>query len=156
MDLLILRHAQAQDLAPGADDAQRSLTLHGQAQAQKIAHWLDQHAPKPLTIFCSPAKRTVQTAEALNRPFELSPALSTQGNLETHLSLIQSHPAAHALLLIGHQPTLGELAAFLMTQDPNAYWDIKKAALWWFTLKQHPFQAGTIINLKTVISPKLL
>ena len=53
------------------------------------------------------------------------------------------------VLVVGHQPTLGRLAARLLAGD-EADWTIKKGALWWFSKR-----AGDLI-LRAVVSPDLL
>jgi phosphohistidine phosphatase len=35
------------------------------------------------------------------------------------------------VILVGHQPTLGQLAAFLLA-GRELDWEIKKGAIWWF------------------------
>jgi phosphohistidine phosphatase len=55
--------------------------------------------------------------------------------------------------LVGHQPTLGRLAAWLLAGEP-ADWTIKKGALWWFSSRAGHDDAQTV--LRTVVSPDLL
>ena len=55
------------------------------------------------------------------------------------------------VIVVGHQPTLGQLAAWLLSGDP-AGWSIKKGALWWFSSRGG--DAETV--LRTVVSPDLL
>lgn len=61
MDLLLWRHAEAED---GFPDLARKLTQRGEKQAQQMAEWIRQHAPKNLRIVASPALRCQQTAQA--------------------------------------------------------------------------------------------
>ena len=156
MDLLLWRHAQAEDPAPGQTDAERKLTGHGQTQAQKMAKWILHHGPSKLEIRVSPAQRTLQTGQALNQAFLPEARLTTEGSLESHVDVIRELLHKPALLLVGHQPTLGQLAAFLMTGEPSRYWDIPKGGLWWFTLRPFPAERGLQTSLKAVIAPKLL
>jgi phosphohistidine phosphatase len=58
-----------------------------------------------------------------------------------------------ATLLIGHQPTLGRLAALLLSGE-EADWTIKKGAVWWFTNRVRGGETQTV--LKAVIGPDLL
>ena len=58
-----------------------------------------------------------------------------------------------AMLLIGHQPSLGRLAALLLSGQ-EADWTIKKGALWWFTNRTREDQTQTL--LRTVIEPDLV
>ena len=62
MDLILWRHAEAED---GSPDAKRKLTARGRKQAKQIARWLKPRLPADARIVVSPALRAVQTAEAL-------------------------------------------------------------------------------------------
>ena len=72
MELILWRHAEAE---PGEPDAARALTAKGHKQALKMAEWLDRTLPNGCRILVSPTRRTVQTAEALNRKFKILPEL---------------------------------------------------------------------------------
>ena len=61
MDLILWRHAEAHEAAPGEDDMSRSLTPRGERQAFRMAQWLERQLPEGTRILCSPAKRTEQT-----------------------------------------------------------------------------------------------
>ena len=50
MELLLWRHAEA---GGGSPDIARTLTPRGQKQAQRMARWLEQHAPAELRILVS-------------------------------------------------------------------------------------------------------
>ena len=45
MDLVLWRHAEAQEWVDGCHDASRALTPKGEKQAAKMASWLDRHLP---------------------------------------------------------------------------------------------------------------
>ena len=76
MDLVLWRHAQAQEWEPGCDDLARTLTPRGDKQAARMAGWLDRQLPGNTRILVSPARRTEQTAQALGRKFKLSGELA--------------------------------------------------------------------------------
>jgi phosphohistidine phosphatase len=57
------------------------------------------------------------------------------------------------VILVGHQPTLGQLAARLLAGE-SSDWNIKKGALWWFSSRVRHGNVETL--LKAVISPDLL
>ena len=138
MDLLLWRHAEAED---GFPDATRRLTPRGEKQAQRMARWILAHAPKNLRIVASPATRCQQTAAALGLPFETDQRLSTSGNVADLLAVAGWPESAakagdrqpRAILIVGHQPTLGRTAASLLSGHEEG-WEIKKGALWWLTL----------------------
>lgn len=130
MELLLWRHAEAED---GYPDADRRLTPRGEQQAQRMAAWIKGHAPKNLRILVSPATRCQQTAAALGLPFETDSRLSTAGSVADLLATAGWPDAsAHdAVLIVGHQPTLGRSAALLLSGREDE-WGIKKGALLWF------------------------
>ena len=130
MELLLWRHAEAED---GYPDADRRLTPRGEQQAQRMAAWIKGHAPKNLRILVSPATRCQQTAAALGLPFETDSRLSTAGSVADLLATAGWPDAsAHdAVLIVGHQPTIGRCAARLLSGH-EAEWSVRKGALWWF------------------------
>ncbi|MBP9713275.1 MAG: histidine phosphatase family protein [Sterolibacterium sp.] len=183
MDLLLWRHAEAEPARPGQTDLERRLTHHGEAQARRMAHWLKKrrarceiaddanHAPHTtladeLHLIVSPATRCQQTAQALTNTYTTANALKPSAVIDDILPLIHPHqrssqnPRQHnTLLLVGHQPWLGQLAARLLSGDANpqhaAEWEIKKAAVWWFSLRisdDHNFQQ---VRLRCVMPPEM-
>ena len=153
MDLLLWRHAEAED---GIPDAKRKLTPRGEKQAGQMAAWIRQHAPNDLRVIASPAVRCQQTAQALDLPFDTDPLLST-GHDVTHLLASAGWPdggsgKSRTVLVVGHQPTLGRTAALLLS-GTEADWTIKKGALWWFSNRTRLSETQTV--LKVAIAPEL-
>lgn len=151
LDLLLWRHAEAED---GIPDLKRKLTKRGEKQAQQMAEWLRQNAPKNLRILVSPAIRCQQTAQALGLPFETDKRLGTDSDVCHLLAAIgwpdggEKGVGHKAVLVVGHQPTLGQTAALLLS-GIEANWTIKKGALWWFTNRTRQGESQTV--LKAVI-----
>ena len=52
MDLIVWRHAEAQEAQPGEDDLQRALTPRGRKQAERMAAWLDAQLPQGTRVLC--------------------------------------------------------------------------------------------------------
>jgi len=146
MDLLLWRHAEAED---GFPDLKRKLTPRGEKQAQQMAAWLNAHAPENLRIIASPAKRCQQTAQALGRPFDTDPRLAPGHGAADLLAAIDwpdgSDARSSAVLVVGHQPTLGRTAALLLSGD-EAYWSIKKGSVWWFSNRTREGETQTILR----------
>ena len=148
MDLLLWRHAEAED---GYPDQKRRLTARGEKQAQQMAEWLHQHAPKKLRILASPAVRCQQTAKALGLPFETDKRLGTDGNVATLLAAAgwpdgcEEAKGNSAILVVGHQPTLGQTAALLLS-GAEANWPIKKGAVWWFSNRKRQCETQTVLQ----------
>lgn len=145
-ELLLWRHADAED---GAPDSGRALTKKGMKQAKQVAAWLKPRLPNDCLILVSPAKRAQQTAAALDLPYTTEQRIGTQANAADIIAASGWPRRKGAVLVVGHQPTLGRVAASLLTGDA-AGWTIKKGALWWFSNR-----AGEAI-LRAVVSPDLL
>ena len=149
MQLILWRHAEAEDFAPDHSDANRRLTERGLKQAQKMGAWLDQNLPADTRILVSPAVRTRQTAEGLGpaRKFAIEPRLFTDAgaNMNTLMTSDWRNPRENqTVLLIGHQPTLGQLAALLMCGQPLP-WSVKKGAIWWLAHEQPQTRPARLI-----------
>jgi phosphohistidine phosphatase len=152
MDLILWRHAEAEDIANGISDVERKLTAKGKKQAQKMAEWLTPHLPHDTRILVSPTARTIQTAEALNRNFDIEERVFTWASLSDHLAAAR-WPVDDTVLLVGHQPTLGQLAALLMSGHAHS-WEIKKGAVWW--LRSAPEGSTLHAALRAAMLPGML
>jgi phosphohistidine phosphatase len=147
MDLILWRHAEAED---GTPDLKRKLTARGEKQARQMAEWIKQHAPKNLRIIASPAVRTQQTAQALGMPFSTDKRLGTDAGVPDLLAAVAwphggTQERRAAVLVIGHQPTLGRTAALLLAGQ-EAEWTIKKGAVWWFSNRVRVGEAQTVLR----------
>lgn len=150
MDLILWRHADAQD---GVPDLDRLLTAKGQAQAKIMAAWLNEKLPRDVRILVSPARRTRQTADALGREYEVVPDLAP-GEDVTHLLNAAAWPDAKgSVLVVGHQPTLGEAVSLLLFGEAQAM-SIKKSGLVWLTNRVRGDLPQTV--LKAAMTPELL
>jgi len=130
MDLIIWRHAEAEDQREGLDDMDRALTPHGRKQAARVGKWLRKHMPAGTRVLCSPALRCQQTALALGCEIELVQDLAPDAAPAALLQAAQWPDAGTPVMVVGHQPTLGEtLAQVLRLQDSN--YAIRKGAAWW-------------------------
>jgi phosphohistidine phosphatase len=154
VNLILWRHAEAEDIAPDHSDENRRLTDRGRKQARAMANWLNAHLPDDTQILVSPAVRTRQTAEALGRSFAIEPGIFTDTAVADHLHAcgwnLQGSDTRRTVLLIGHQPTLGQVAAQLMCGQPLP-WSVKKSAVWWLALEHAnaPARLVCVIDSKT-------
>lgn len=153
MDLILWRHAEAEDAAAGQSDLERALTGKGQKQARRMGQWLDSQLPDNCRILSSPALRTLQTAEALGRKFKIHADLAPGADPQDVLAAANWPAAKETVLVVGHQPTLGQLAALLMTGEEQD-WDMRKAGAWWFAQRE-PGEAASLY-LKAVMSADLV
>ena len=138
MDLILWRHAEA---VPGSEtlaDLDRPLTAKGHRQAKRMGEWLNRVLPESARILVSPALRTQATAEALERRFKTVAGLAPDGSIKHLLAETRWPQAREVTVVVGHQPTLGLAAAYLMgAQQVTADnpWRIKKGAIWWIRAK---------------------
>ena len=145
MDLILWRHAEAQDGDGPIADADRELTARGLKQALQVADWLrGQRLPK-VAVLSGPAKRARQTAEALGLPVKLKTQLGVGASTADLLGAADwpDHPGA--IILVSHQPALGRLASLLLA-GTEADWTIKKAGIWWFTNRVRQHETQTVLR----------
>lgn len=158
MDLILWRHAQAFDAEPGGDDLSRRLTPKGEGQAARVARWLDRQLPDSTCVLVSPARRAELTARTLGRKFQFCDALAPDCHADEALALIQWRaenrlPPKGSVLLVGHQPMLGQIAARLLGVE-EAVCHLRKGAVWWLRSRQQV--GGPQVSLLTVIGPDLI
>ena len=144
MDLVIWRHAEAQDEEPDQDDMQRALTPRGEKQAARMAQWLDLYLPETAKILCSPALRCEQTVLPLGRKYKLREELAP-GEKSVRLLEAAGWPdSRQAVLVVGHQPALGQVVAQLLgirTGDCP----IRKGAVWWLRTRERDGHQQTVV-----------
>jgi phosphohistidine phosphatase len=147
VDLILWRHAEAE---PGEPDMGRRLTAKGIKQAERVAAWLDGHLPDTTKILVSPADRAQQTALALKRKFRVVQDLAPGASAVEVLAAAGWPDGREPVLVVGHQPTLGEVAASLLAGEERP-WSVRKAAVWWLSNRVRDGTASVV--LKVVIGP---
>jgi phosphohistidine phosphatase len=150
MELILWRHAEAED---GINDSERKLTAKGIKQASRMAKWLHARIPDDAVLLVSPAKRAQQTARALNPKFKTEPAIGLAACAEDVLLAAGWPGGDGTVVIVGHQPTLGEAAALLLT-GTKEQWNVKKGAVIWIARRADVAPAR--IQLRAAISPDLL
>ena len=153
MDLILWRHAEANDPDSGQDDIARALTSRGEKQAARMAKWLDRQLPEATRILVSPAVRCEQTALALARKYKIKPELGPGRSLEELLNAAQWPNAKSPVLVIGHQPVLGQAVAHLLGL-PNSDARVRRGAVWWLRGRERDGQGQTVVV--AVQSPEVL
>jgi phosphohistidine phosphatase len=148
MDLILWRHADAES---GIPDDQRRLSAKGLKQAERMAEWLKERLPKDTVILVSPARRAQETARALAKKFEVRAEVGTTATPRSVLEAAGWPDGEDAVLVVGHQPTLGQAAALALTGDA-AEWTIRKGAIWWLERRDRDEEP----LVRAVISPDLL
>jgi phosphohistidine phosphatase len=153
MDLIFWRHAEAFEPLEGQDDLSRTLTPRGEKQAKRMAVWLDRQLPVGVRVLVSPAQRTLQTAMALDRKYKVRDELAPDSEPDQVLLAAGWPDAKMPVLIVGHQPTLGQIIATLMglTEQDCA---VPKGAVWWLRSRLRDGVRQTVVV--TVQTPDLL
>ena len=144
MDLIFWRHAEAEDERDGLADLDRALTGRGDKQAARMGAWLDRHLPEGTRILCSPALRCEQTALALGRKFKLRDELAPGATPAQLLAAAQWPDSRHAVMLVGHQPAIGETLAQLLRMEAGNC-AIRKGAVWWLRTRERDGAEQTLL-----------
>ena len=111
--MILWRHG---DSEAGVPDEMRALTPRGRSEAARMAEWLRGRLPPECRIVVSPAVRARQTADALGFPFETLPELAPGASIADVLRVAGWPDATATTLIVGHEPTLGRVAAHLLDQ----------------------------------------
>jgi phosphohistidine phosphatase len=109
--LLVLRHAQTEDMRPGSRDSERRLTPDGERDAEQVGDYLREQGIMIDTVLCSSAARARQTFELLKLGDQLDPDRVEIADLfynaggDTLLNAVRELPDdCQVALLIGHAP----------------------------------------------------
>jgi len=153
MDLILWRHAEAFEMREVEDDLERSLTPKGERQAQRMAAWLNRQLPSSTRVLVSPARRAQQTAAALERKTKTSAAVAPEASVDALLQAARWPDAREPVLVVGHQPTLGLAAAYLLSGQAQP-WPVRKAGVWWLRGRERDGELQIVLH--AVMSPDLL
>lgn len=118
-----------------------------------MAHFLSAQLPPKTRILVSPALRAQQTASALAAHFITVADIGVGATPQAAIAAAGWPKGNGAVLLVGHQPWLGELAALLLSGRAE-YWSVKKGAVWWISRREREGDFQT--SLRLVIAPEFL
>ncbi len=153
-DIIFWRHAEAFDAIDGQSDLDRKLTVKGQRNAERVAHWLDRNLPQRCRVYASEAKRAQQTAHALPRKFKTLAAINPDASAEAVIAAVGWGEVDDVIVVIGHQPWIGQCIAHLLQLDAAEPLSVKKGALWW--LQKRIRDEEKAVSVRAVITPELL
>ena len=153
MDLILWRHAEAHEPDEPGADLDRALTAKGERQAARVAAWLNRQMPASTRVLASPARRAQQTAAALERKVKTVAELAPEGTVEALLHAVRWPDAREPVLVVGHQPTLGVAAAYLLAGLAQP-WAVRKGALWWLRARERDGELQVVLH--AVVSPELV
>lgn len=150
MELILWRHAEAED---GVPDATRQLTEKGLDQAKRMAGWLKSKLPENTRVIVSPARRTQQTAMALRSDFVTNDEIGPGASVKSILTAADWPNAQGAVVIVGHQPTLSEVANYLIPAIPPGL-SVKKGSIWWIRCQKKENRIEPALHI--VIYPEML
>jgi phosphohistidine phosphatase len=134
MEIYLLRHAIAEDAAPGRPDAERALTAEGRDKLRRVLRRARQSDVSPTLILTSPYRRALETAEIAaqvlgyeERPVH-SRSLVPEAPPHEVWDEIRAHREEAAILMASHEPLTSSAVAFLLG-CPGLQVEMKKAAL---------------------------
>jgi phosphohistidine phosphatase len=160
MHLYVIRHAIAEDATPGEDDAARRITPAGERKFRKAVQGLRKLDWQFARVVTSPWQRALHTAELLAPISDTDPITSDllcQPPTTELLALISeaTGPAKdRGTAVVGHEPWLGELIAWLAFGDAKQgdSLALKKGGIAWLVGSAVP--GG--MELRAIVPPKLL
>lgn len=118
--LILLRHSTADRAKPGRSDQERALTPQGETDAATIGNYLATHSFRPDHVLVSPSIRTRETWRQVVAAVRAAPNATFDERIynattQTLFDVVAETPdIARAVLLLGHNPGLHELAMLLV------------------------------------------
>jgi phosphohistidine phosphatase len=157
MKVYIVRHATAVPHGtPGVAEDDRPLTDEGTTKMEKAARGLQFLEVLPDLILTSPLPRARQTADILRQalgekiPLKEVPALAPLGNRSLIYKEMAANSKIESLMLVGHQPSLGEIAGEIAWGSAEHYLELKKGGICALEVDAtQPTPRGTLLWLAT-------
>ncbi len=123
--LMLLRHAKTERAEPGERDRDRKLTKRGRADAPLLGAYMAHHDLIPDLALISPAERTQETWKLLAAAFAKPPKATTDERIynasaDQLMNVLSEPRKARALLLVGHNPGMQDLAVELIAAGDAA------------------------------------
>lgn len=146
MILYLLRHAEAEVLA--VSDSARRLTPKGEAQAERVGKFCRRHGIEPSVILASPVTRAMQTAKIVGKILAAAELIETpwaacgMDPFDT-VPKLEGYAKLPSVMLVGHQPDLGALAAVLLGCDSTGTLHVRKSLLCAIDVS-HGFRHGVL------------
>lgn len=159
MELYLLRHGIAEDVAPAGRDADRALTPEGKRKLKEVLKVAAAAQLRPTLILSSPYRRARETAlvaaKALDYGGEIveSSQIVPDGRPEDLWEEVRLHRNEAKLLLVSHEPLLGQAMGWLLNA-PSLEVDVKKGSLMRIDLES--FGVRPRGRLKYFLTPRLV
>lgn len=135
MQLLVIRHGSAEDAeefaAAGEDDLRRPLTKAGKRKMKEVAAGLLEIVETLDVIGASPLVRAQQTAEIVAKAYDdmtvdTVEALSPGSDPSDLVDWLGKHASVEVVAVVGHEPHLGMLVTWLMTEARESRVEMSK------------------------------
>jgi phosphohistidine phosphatase len=157
VDLILWRHAYARRIDDGqvvdeATDLARELTPKGHVQARASAKWLKRHLSAGTRVLCSPALRCQETATYLEMEVRTVASLRPSASADDVLAAAKWPTAKSPVLIVGHQPALGQVVARLLGVSAEEV-AVRKSGIWWLRQRQRDGVVQTTVV--AVVSPDM-
>jgi phosphohistidine phosphatase len=158
MLVYVLRHGIADDAKPGEPDSSRALTAEGRKKLAAVLDRAKKAGAAPSVILSSPYLRAKQTARMAAQAFSCegalveTSALVPSGSPELVWDEVSEYRSEEQLMVVGHEPLLGELVSYLL-DSPSLRVDMRKAAL--VAISLEGLRGGPRGVLQWMITPKL-
>ena len=118
MDLLLIRHAEAEPSGPDCTDFERRLTARGSERFRETAAGLAVLGIEVDLVLHSPLQRAAETARLIDGSAEVFKALAEPPSVALAASLGERD--ATCIALVGHEPWMGDLCSLFLTGGPHA------------------------------------
>jgi|SRR5579859_785995 len=163
MDLYLVRHGVAYEPDPSQwpDDKDRPLTPEGEKRFKRVARGLRELVPSVTTVLSSPWPRAWRTAEILAQEARFPApvpcaALESGRSSDEALDALSPFNGSAAVVLVGHEPNMSELAAYLLTADQRgAHIEFRKGGVAHLQLGEGKPRPGAA-RLIWLLPPKVL
>ncbi|MGB0774796.1 MAG: phosphohistidine phosphatase SixA [Akkermansiaceae bacterium] len=144
MNLLLIRHAQAENFA--MSDADRALTEKGRDQARRVGEFLAAQGLTPEITLSSPYTRARQTAEIFCESADaeapvIEPWLACGMRPGDALAELASYAEFKSIAICGHNPDFAMLAEWLLGSQAGGV-HVRKASIIHFSNVRPPVQGG--------------
>ncbi len=152
MDLFVVRHAIAEPARPGLSDADRRLTPRGRRRFAAVVSWLEALGVEFDAFYYSPWLRAVETMQALGPLMREQPVPTSYLTQSPTPALLNFLAVGRTVGVVGHEPFLTELVAWLVLGDPDRgeSFVLKKGGVAW--LEGEPRPGG--MRLRALVPPK--
>lgn len=161
MRIYIVRHAIAEMRSISARDEDRALTPEGIDRMRRAAAGIKSLDFVPEVVWSSPLVRARQTADILLETFGAGVPLLIRQDLapggdrkSLYREIGKNIETVRGLMLVGHQPSLGEIAGDLAWGSPDHYIELKKGGLCVIELEN--IQGSPKGRLVALLTPAIL